>query len=829
VVNTLARDASEIEVHGARTNNLRNVSVEIPKERVIAFTGVSGSGKTSLAIDTIHSEAQLRYLEGLSPFVRQYIPQRNRPKVDRILGLGPTLAVDQRRLNRNPRSTVATVTGIDGHLGLLYSRLPGLAAHHAHDEHLSTAHFDRDSPEGHCPECHGVGGRWQAQEDLIVVDPTLPLFEGASPWYGKWHSGEHAFVPALAAKRGVDLSKPWQELPEQFRHEVFYGTGDEAIEATIDMPNKNERATWTYTSTEPLRGALAEVERVFANASTPSAKERYLPYMRKAPCGTCGGTGYGEAARNITVGGLTYPVLVERDISDVRAWVDTVLGELADAQREVGEPLLQDLKRKLTLLDRLGLAHIQLSRPATSLSGGELQRTRLAAQLTTELSGIIFVLDEPGTGLHPADKIHLLDIALELREAGNTVLLVEHDPELIARADWVVDMGPGAGRVGGEVVVTGKPADVAAHAGSLTGRYLAGRGPRVDRARRPVDGKSPWLTLHELHAHNVTTSEVRLPIGRLTAITGVSGSGKSSLLSAIGTGVEAALAGRTAEQVERVTGASAFSWVSVVDQEPIGRTPRSNPATYSKAFDIIRGLFADTPGARERGVSASWFSFNTAGGRCEECGGHGRKLVNMHFMPDVWVVCDECDGRRYKPEVLDITYQGLSIDQVLELTVAEAVERFTEPKQLAATLAALDRVGLGYLQLGQSATELSGGEAQRLKLAAAIQRGTGSRKTGLVVLDEPVSGLHPSDIQRMVDAFDVLLDSGNTVVIAEHDIPVAATADWVIDLGPGAGRDGGAVVAEGTPDDVAAADTPTATFFRRYAAGEPLLGEPVEV
>ncbi|MFF5257770.1 excinuclease ABC subunit UvrA [Actinomadura viridis] len=817
-----------IDVVGARTNNLRDVSVSIPKGRLVAFTGVSGSGKTSLAIDTLHNEAQLRYLEGLSPFVRQYITQRNRPKVDRILGLGATLAVDQRRLNRNPRSTVATITGIDGHLGLLYSRLPGIGADPAAeigDGYLTTAHFDRHTPEGSCADCHGVGGRWQAQEDLVITHPELPLFEGASPWFAKWRSGEHAFVPALAEKRGVDLGRPWRSLPEEFRHCVLYGTGEEKVEATVEIPNKRETARMTYTSNQPLRGALAEVERVFVNAQTSSAKQRYLPYMRKPPCGTCGGSGYDQVARSVRLGGLTYPDLLEVEVGEVRRWARRVADGLDVRQREVGEPLLADLDRRLGILDRLGLAHLQLSRSAATLSGGESQRTRLAAQLSTELSGIIFVLDEPGTGLHPADKAHLLDIALELREAGNTVLLVEHDPELIARADWVIDMGPGAGRLGGEVLVSGPPAHAAAHPESLTGRHLAGAGPRLRRTRRPAGDGTRWVELHGLRAHNVTAARVRLPAGRLTCLTGVSGSGKSSLLGAIGAGVEAALNGTATGTVREVTGVEGFGWVAVVDQEPLGRTPRSNPATYSKAFDIVRKLFAGTGAARERGVDASWFSFNTAGGgRCETCTGYGRKLVDMHFLPDVWVVCDACEGRRYKPEALEIEYQGLAIDQVLELTVAEAVERFPGPRQLAETLGALNRVGLGYLQLGQSATELSGGEAQRLKLASAIQRGAGSRKAGLVVLDEPVSGLHPSDIQRVVDALDVLLDSGNTVVVAEHDIPVAASADWVIDLGPGAGPDGGAVVAEGTPDTVAAADTPTAGFLRRYAAGLPLLG-----
>ncbi|MFV2172728.1 excinuclease ABC subunit UvrA [Actinomadura sp. LOL_016] len=818
-----------IDVVGARTNNLRDVSVSIPKGGLVAFTGVSGSGKTSLAVDTLHSEAQLRYLEGLSPFVRQYITQRNRPKVDRVLGLGATLAVDQRRLNRNPRSTVATITGIDGHLGLLYSRLPGVGADPAAeraDGHLTTAHFDRNTPEGSCADCHGVGGRWQAQEDLVITRPELPLFEGASHWFAKWRSGEHAFVPALAAKRGVDLGLPWRSLPAEFRRCVLHGTGDEKVEATVEMPNKNETAVMTYTSVQPLRGALAEVERLFVNARTSGAKQRYLPYMRKRPCGTCGGSGYDEAARSVRLGGLTYPGLLEVEVREVRNWAERVADGLDARHREVGEPLLDDLGRRLGVLDRLGLAHLQLSRGAVTLSGGELQRTRLAAQLSTELSDIIFVLDEPGTGLHPADKAHLLDIALELRAAGNTVLLVEHDPELIARADWVIDMGPGAGRLGGAVLVSGPPAAAAAHPESLTGRYLAGAGPRLRRTRRPAGAGTGWVELHGLRAHNVTADLVCFPAGRLTCLTGVSGSGKSSLLAALGAGAEAALNGTATDTVRGVTGLEGFGWVAVVDQEPLGRTPRSNPATYSKAFDIVRRLFAGTGAARERGVDASWFSFNTAdGGRCEDCTGYGRKLVDMHFLPDVWVVCDACEGRRYGPEALDITYLGLTVDQVLELTVAEAVERFGEPRQLAETLGALNRVGLGYLQLGQSATELSGGEAQRLKLASAIQRGAASRRAGLVVLDEPVSGLHPSDVQRVVDALDALLDSGNTVVVAEHDIPVAASADWVIDLGPGAGPDGGAVVAAGTPDAVAAADTPTAGYLRRYAAGLPLLGE----
>ncbi|WP_438388884.1 excinuclease ABC subunit UvrA [Actinopolyspora saharensis] len=821
-----------VVLSGARTHNLRDVSVRFPRGVVVAFTGISGSGKTSLAIDTLHSEAQLRYLEGLSPFVRQYITQRNRPVVDRITGLGATLAVDQRRLNRNPRSTVATITGIDGHLGLLYSRLPTLATEYELDSAalLTTAHFDRHTPEGGCPACHGVGGTWHASPDLIITEPGLPLFDGASPWYAKWHSGEHAMVPALAESWGVDLGRPWQDLPQHFRDAVMYGTGDEVVETSVTMPNKHQTGEWSYTTRNPMRGAVAEVERVFANAGTDRAKQRYLPYMRKSDCEVCQGSGYGEAAREITLGGVPFSRLIELDVHEVRRWASYVEAGLGEAQRQVSEPLFQTLRSRLARLEQLGLAHLQLHRSATSLSGGELQRTRLAAQLSTDLTGIMFVLDEPGTGLHPADKAHLLAIAGELKEAGNTVLLVEHDPELVARADWVVDLGPGAGRGGGRVLVSGPPEEVAACEESVTGRYLRGNTARIHREPLPVQDGADRLTLHGVRVHNVDVPEVSFPLGRLTCLTGVSGSGKSSLLhDALGKGVEAHLSDESAEAVRRVTGSDRIGWIAVVDQEPIGRTPRSNPATYSKAFDMIRELYARTDRARELGMKASSFSFNAKSGRCETCAGYGRKLVDMHFLPDVWVVCDVCDGSRFGPQTQSVTYKGMSIGDVLRLTVEEAVEVFGEPKQLTAILSTLEQVGLGYLQLGQSATELSGGEAQRLKLANAIQRGSQGKRTGLVVLDEPVSGLHPSDVQRIVDTFDVLLDHGNTVVIAEHDMHVAAAADWVIDLGPGAGGAGGRIVVEGTPKEVVDGDGVTARYLRQLLAGEPLVTADAEV
>ncbi|MDG4865301.1 excinuclease ABC subunit UvrA, partial [Streptomyces sp. T-3] len=735
-------DSEWIRVVGARTHNLQNVTVAVPRGKVVVFTGVSGSGKTSLAIDTVHAEAQLRYLEGLSPFVRQYVTPKDRPQVDRIDGLGATLAVDQRRLNRQARSTVATLTGVDAYLGLLYSRLPALlqdAAGGAGEDggsagELSSAHFDRYSPEGSCPACHGSGATLRPDPDLIVTDPALPLLEGASPWFAKLRSPEQASVPFLAERHGADLQLPWHQLPAAFRHALLYGTGDEPVHTTIRVPNKNSDAAWTYELNQPLKGALAEVERLFAAAGTENAKARYLPYLRQSPCTGCSGSGYGAAARTVTLAGVSYPGLTGRRIGQVQEWADELAGQLTGVAQEVGAALLPEVTGRLRLLQRLGLAHLELNRSAPTLSGGELQRTRTTAQLSTALTGIVFVLDELGSGLHPADKERLHEVLEELRSSGNTVLLVEHDPDVVAHADWVVDLGPGAGRDGGRLVYSGPPAELADHPESVTGRYLDRKRPRLTRPRRSLDGD--WLCIKDIRVHTVAVDELRLPLGALTCFTGVSGSGKSTLLSgAVAPALTSALAGHAHPAAGAVVGADALAWVELVDQSPIGRTPRSNPATYSKAFDLVRKLYAGTDRARSLGLGPAAFSFNAAGGRCEACTGYGRKLVDMHFLPDVWAVCDVCEGRRFDPEPLSVTYQGLAIDEVLDLTIDEAAEFFDTPENLTATLDALRSVGLGYLQLGQSATDLSGGEAQRLKLAGAIRRGRRGGRGGAVLLD----------------------------------------------------------------------------------------------
>jgi excinuclease ABC subunit A len=794
---------TDIEVIGARTHNLKGEDVRIPKDKLVAFTGVSGSGKTSLVIDTVHAEAQLRYLEGLSPFVRQFVTPKDRPQVDRITGLGPTLAVDQRRLNRSGQSTVATLTGIDSYLGLLYSRLPG-------EPGLTPAHFSTNTPDGMCRACQGSGESTSADPGLVITDPSRPLLAGASPWFSARHSPEQSVLPALAAHYHADLSLPWRDLPEAFRHAVLYGTGGAEIE--VSMQARTGNTDWSMQRRQAISGVLAQAQKYYTTGGE-KAREKYGAFMRVAACPECEGTGQSQHARTVRVGGLTYTELVRLPIRQVLGWAESLPAGLSGQARAIADVLLPDLVRKLSTLTRLGLSHLQLARSAPSMSGGELQRTRVAAQISTDLTGIVFVLDEPGAGLHPADKANLSETLRNLCGNGNTVLLVEHDPALILTADWVIDVGPGAGTQGGKIVAAGPPRVVEENPDSLTGAYLKRRGLRYQRATTPPAPDTKWLELNDIAVFNVVAERIAIPLNRLTCITGVSGSGKSSLLHhALAAGAEAALEGRTCPAVASVDGIRAHSWVTVVTQEPIGRTPRSTPATYTKAFDAIRTLFAKATSNR---MPASAFSFNSDKGRCPDCAGYGRKLIDLKFLPDMWVTCDTCEGRRFTPEVLSVTYRGLAIDELLMLTTDEAVDFFAQgPARLRSILTTLQQVGLGYLPLGQPATELSGGEAQRLRLANAIQRSTSGQGTGLLVLDEPTTGLHPANVEELLATFSAIVEAGNTVVIAEHDLHVAACSDWIVDMGPGAGEDGGKLINQGLPRDVAQGKGPTAEYLR---------------
>lgn len=809
--------ASWIKLSGVRTHNLRDIDVEIPRDRVVAFTGVSGSGKSSLVMDTLHAEARLRYVEGFDPYVRKFLTPRDRPQVDRISGLTATLAVDQRNANRNPNSTLGTITGTDAYLGLVFARLAPLAPGRVWSGPLHPAQFDPWTREGICHTCVGTREIAQADPSLIVTRRDLPLLGGASPWFAANLSNEAVFLRSVAEHHGTELERPWRDQPESFRRSVLHGTDGTKIAVVVTGSDSKRGTELTYRTRQELAGAIAEIERAYAAADTTRAKRLYQPFLNRHPCEACEGTGLGPIARTVTLGESTFRDVTEEPVHRVRDWLAGVGSDLNEAQRSIGRVLVPELRARLDLLIRLGLGHIELNRTAPTLSGGELQRARLSAQISTALTGLTYVFDEPGAGLHPADKDHLLGILRELRDAGNTVLLVEHDPDLVARAEWVIDLGPGGGREGGRVIAAGTPESIAAHPESVTGRYLDNPRYVLERARDEPDGATRWLTLHGAAAHNVTAGEVRIPLNRLTCLTGISGSGKSSLLHPVlADSVAAALAGAPHPCVEKLSGLEGLRWVEVVDQSPIGRSPRSNPATYTKAFDQIRRLFAGTEAARARGLGkASVFSFNSPGGRCETCQGLGRIKLDMEFLGDTFLTCQTCGGRRYTPEVLEVTYRGLAIDEVLDLTVREAVRVFDGPGTLHALLAAMDAVGLGHLALGQDGTSLSGGEAQRIKLARATLHGRRGRDPGLLVLDEPVTGLHPEDAQRLMAAFDLLLERGHTLVIAEHDIHAAAGADWIIDLGPGSGRAGGRIINTGTPARVATGSGPTAPCLGR--------------
>jgi len=787
-----------IEVVSARTHNLRDLSVRIPKNALVAFTGVSGSGKSSLAIDTIHALSQRWYLEGLSPFVRKFLVPEDRPDVERITGMGASIAVDQQGGNRNPSSTVGSVVGARHPLRLLFSRVLAFQSGvDARFRQLESTAFDARHPDGQCAVCLGVGGDLRVDEALVVAHPERSLLDGASAYAGKLRKRtgstlDLASIPALAEHFSVDLAAPWAQLSEGFRRAFLHGTAEE-IHARI--PGGGRDKNWSISRSAPFAGAVHEIERLHRGARTEKAKKKWRVFFSKTPCEACDGTGVGEAARVLALHGLTYHRAAHADIERLAEWSRGLSGTLSPLQREIAVPLMQELTARIGSLSRLGLGHLSLSRPVPTLSGGELQRVRLGSQLGSGLTGIVYVLDEPSSGLHPRDRGELLKVLIELRDRGNTVLMVEHDMDIVARCDWVIDIGPRAGVHGGTLLASGPPAAVAIDPRSVTGPFLSpDRARERNRARRRLPASTEWLRLRGLTRHNVAGAAVDIPLGRYTCITGVSGAGKSTLLAAVALAADAEL--RDQPHGVAISGCEQLAWMQQVTQAPIGRTGRSNPATYTKLFDQVRRLYAETPAAVAAGLDESAFSFNTGSGRCPACEGTGTLVVDMHYLPAISTTCPGCHGQRFQRHILDVTIHGLSIADVLRLTVDEARRGDVLAHQGAQrTLGCLVDVGLEYMTLGQPAPTLSGGESQRLKLARLLAR-TPRKGRGLIILDEPTAGLHPLDTARIIRVLEKLTAAGHTVLAADHQLAAQAEADWLITVGPGAGPGGGQVLSQ---------------------------------
>jgi excinuclease ABC subunit A len=770
-----------VRVRGAREHNLKNVDVDIPRDVVAVFTGVSGSGKSSLAFGTIYAEAQRRYFESVAPYARRLIHQVGAPKVGEISGLPPAVSLEQRRSAPTSRSSVGTVTHLSNSLRMLFSRAgdypPGA-------ERLDSDAFSPNTAAGACPECHGLGRVHRTSEELLVPDPSLSIREGAiAAWPGAWQGKNlRDILDAL----GYDVDRPWRELPAGQREWILFT--DEQPVVTVHPVRDADRIQRPYQGT--YMSAHRYVMKTFADSKSATLRAKAERFLTAAPCSVCGGSRLRPEALAVTFAGRTIAELAALPLAELA-------GTLEGAS-ETARVLTEDLKSRIAPVVELGLGYLSLDRPTPTLSAGELQRLRLATQLRSGLFGVVYVLDEPSAGLHPADTEALLTVLGRLKAAGNSVFVVEHHLDVVRGADWIVDVGPRAGEHGGRVLYSGPPAELAGVPESATARFLFDRSPAPAREVRSPSG---WLKVGPVTRHNLDDVTAEVPLGAFTAVTGVSGSGKATLIGEITEELDG---------VERLV---------LVDQRPIGRTPRSNLATYTGLFDVVRKEFAATDAARERGFGVGRFSFNVAGGRCATCQGEGFVSVELLFLPSTYAACPDCGGARYNPETLEVTYRGLDIAQVLDLTVEAAAEFFAGTPAVARSLRALLDVGLGYLRLGQPATELSGGEAQRIKLAAELQRGR--RGHTLYLLDEPTTGLHPADVELLLHHLHALVDAGNTVVVVEHDMSVVAGADWVIDLGPGGGDAGGRIVAAGTPAEVArAAGSATAPCLARALDGE---------
>jgi excinuclease ABC subunit A len=832
-----------VRVRGARENNLRNVDVDVPRDAIVAFTGVSGSGKSSLAFGTIYAEAQRRYFESVAPYARRLIQQGHNPKVEQITGLPPAVALQQRRGTPSSRSTVGTLTTLSNSLRMLFSRAGSYPAG-AHQ--LDSDAFSPNTAAGACPVCHGLGIAHTVSETLLVPDTSLSIRDGAvAAWPGAWQGKN---LRDILTHLGYDVDTPWRKLPKKDRDWILFTEEQPVVEVT---PQRDRVA-------KPYKGrfwsAKSYVLHTLADSKSNTMRERVLRFMETGPCPQCGGTGLRPEALAVTFAGRTIAELNTLPMAEL-AKILRPTAELKEAEtasrkqssgesNEVAVAITRDLLQRITVLLDLGLGYLALGRPTPTLSPGEMQRLRIATQLRSGLFGVVYVLDEPSAGLHPADAEPLRAVLDQLKSSGNSVFVVEHNMDLVRHADWLVDVGPRAGEGGGKVLYSGPVAGLAEVDDSLTRPFLfpdgaaAGptgkdaaekatdggpvTGPRATvRARREPAGR---LELQGITRHNLRDLDASFPLGVLTAVTGVSGSGKSTLVSQVlaevvgaqlhpesGADVDTSPPGDAAEAdagelgepltLGPVSGLEQLDRLVKVDQKPIGRTPRSNLATYTGLFDAVRKVFAATAEARARGYGAGRFSFNVAGGRCETCQGEGFVAVELLFLPGSYGPCPVCHGSRYNPETLEVTYRGKNVAEVLGMTVNAAAGFLAEVPAAARSLQTLREVGLGYLRLGQPATELSGGEAQRIKLATELQRA--SRGHTLYVLDEPTTGLHPADVQLLMAQLHRLVDAGNTVIVVEHEMDVVAAADWVIDLGPAGGDAGGKIMAAGPPDVVA--------------------------
>ncbi|GAB2764864.1 excinuclease ABC subunit UvrA [Nocardioides salsibiostraticola] len=804
-----------VHVRGASEHNLKHIDVDLPRDAMVVFTGVSGSGKSSLAFGTVYAEAQRRYFESVAPYARRLLQQVGAPHVQEITGLPPAVALQQRRGAASSRSTVGTLTTMSNLLRMLYSRAgsyPDGAAR------LGAEAFSPNTAAGACPRCHGLGKDHDVAEGLLVPDPSLSIREGAiAAWPGAWQ-GKNLLRITKAV--GIDVDLPWRDLAQSDRDWLLYT--DEQPRVLVDRRGEPDDSTGRdYYGT--FWSARKHVRHVLADTKSQMMRDKAMRFVRGVVCPTCRGTGLQPDSLAVTFAGrsidemndLSFADLVEvlRPVAELtEAAAATSTADSGEAT-EVAVRICADLVARVEVLLGLGLSYLALGRSSTTLSPGEAQRLRIATQLRSGLFGVVYVLDEPSAGLHPADAEPLIDVLDRLKESGNSLFIVEHDLDVVRRADWIVDIGPGAGEHGGELVYSGPVAGLEDAEGSVTAEYLFGRSAPLERPRRTPHG---WLHLRGISRHNLEDLSVDIPLCVLTAVTGVSGSGKSTLVTQVlaelvrrhvGQAPDEPESGAASElEIDAVDGVDAqglesFDRLVRVDQRPIGRTPRSNLATYTGLFDAVRKVYAATREARERGYGAGRFSFNVAEGRCETCQGEGTVSVELLFLPGTYAACPTCHGARYNAETLEIDYRGKNVAEVLALSVDEAAEFLADVPAAERSLSTLREVGLGYLRLGQPATELSGGEAQRIKLATELQRAR--RGHALYLLDEPTSGLHPADTALLVRQLHRLVDAGNTVVLVEHDLDTIVSADWVIDLGPGGGDGGGRVMATGSPEEVA--------------------------